>query len=58
MGKGAPLRWAHYHACMDADVRRLVEHTRTAMRLRWEPAVFWKAHFYRKECVLMLRRTA
>jgi len=48
----------HYHVWTDADIRAIADYTRTAMRLEWEPMVFWGAHFYRKECVLMLRRTA
>ena len=46
----------HYHAWIDEDVLELAEYTRTAQGLAWKPAVFWKAHLYRKECVLMLRR--
>ena len=47
----------HYHAWIDQDIRGLVEHTRTVMGLRWRPIIFWNAHVYRKECVLMLRRS-
>ena len=46
----------HYHVWTDADIRDLVEHTRKNMNLRWQPLIFWGAHFYRKECVVMLRR--
>ena len=48
----------HYHVWTDDDIRTIVEYSRTAMGLQWEPIIFWGAHFYRKECVLMLRRTA
>ena len=47
----------HYHVWTDQDVRELVEYTRTAFHLDWHVLVFWNAHFYRKECVVMLQRT-
>jgi predicted SAM-dependent methyltransferase len=47
----------HYHVWVDEDVREIAEYTRTEMRLQWRPIVFWRAHSYRKECVLMLQRT-
>lgn len=46
----------HYHAWIDEDIRQIAEYTRSALHLRWQPIVFWKAHRYRKECVLMLQR--
>ncbi len=46
----------HYHVWIDEDIRAIVDYTRAATGLHWQPVVFWKAHFYRKECVLMLRR--
>ncbi len=46
----------HYHAWTDDDIAEIVQHTRNGMHLRWHPILFWKAHFYRKECVLMLQR--
>jgi SAM-dependent methyltransferase len=46
----------HYHAWIDQDIREIVEHTRTVMGLQWRPIVFWNAHVYRKECVLILQR--
>jgi predicted SAM-dependent methyltransferase len=48
----------HYHAWIDEDIREMVEYTRDQMQLRWRPVVFWRAHIYRKECVLMLQRAA
>lgn len=48
----------HYHAWTDNGIREIVDYSRTEMGLRWEPVVFWGAHFYRKESVVMLRRTA
>jgi predicted SAM-dependent methyltransferase len=47
----------HYHAWVDEDVREIAEHARSHMHLDWRIEVYWKAHFYRKECVLLLRRT-
>ena len=47
----------HYHVWTDQDIRDLVEYTRTEFHLNWQPLVFWKAHFYRKECVVALQRT-
>ena len=46
----------HYHVWIDEDIREIADYTRMTMHLDWEPVVFWKAHFYRKECVIMLRR--
>jgi SAM-dependent methyltransferase len=46
----------HYHVWIDDDIRELAEYTRAQMHLDWSIVVFWKAHFYRKECVMMLRR--
>lgn len=46
----------HYHVWIDEDIREIVEYTRSRMHLNWQSVVFWKAHFYRKECVLMLQR--
>ena len=41
------------------DVRDIVLYTRAAVAgLRWEPVVFWKAHIYRKECTVLLQRSA
>ncbi len=46
----------HYHAWIDDDIRELAQYTRRTMQLDWDPVIFWRAHFYRKECVLLLRR--
>jgi SAM-dependent methyltransferase len=46
----------HYHTWIDADIREIAEYSRTRMGLKWRPIVFWKAHFYRKECVILLQR--
>ena len=46
----------HYHVWIDEDIREIVEYTRSRMHLNWQSVVFWNAHFYRKECVLMLQR--
>jgi SAM-dependent methyltransferase len=47
----------HYHTWIDEDIREIAEYTRSAMHLDWQSIVFWRAHFYRKECVVMLRRS-
>ncbi len=46
----------HYHVWTDRDVHELVEFTRAEFHHDWQSVVFWKAHFYRKECVVMLQR--
>jgi predicted SAM-dependent methyltransferase len=47
----------HYHAWIDEDVRELAEYTRHVLGFEWRPVVFWRAHVYRKECVLALQRS-
>ncbi len=46
----------HYHVWTDRDLREIVAHTREAMGMHWTPVLFLKAHFYRKECLVALRR--
>jgi SAM-dependent methyltransferase len=47
----------HFHAWIDEDLLEMIQFTRQCWKLGWEPAVFWGAHFYRKETtVLLLRR--
>src|SRR5205823_2559053 len=46
----------HYNVWTSEDVRNLIEFTRREWRLDWQPAVFWPAHFYRKETIVLLRR--
>jgi SAM-dependent methyltransferase len=46
----------HYHTWIDEDIHEIAEYSRVQMGLKWGPIVFWKAHFYRKECVIMMRR--
>ena len=48
----------HYHVWIDEDVRELAEYTRQVLGFEWRPVVFWRAHIYRKECVLALQRNA
>jgi predicted SAM-dependent methyltransferase len=48
----------HYHTWIDEDVREIVNYTRAVACLGWEPVVFWNAHLYRKECVLLLQRNS
>jgi len=46
----------HYHVWVHEDIRDIVEYTRSVMHLQWRPIVFWNAHVYRKECVVMMER--
>ena len=46
----------HYHVWIDRDMSEIIEYTRNAWRLKWDPVVFWDAHFYRKETVTVLRK--
>lgn len=48
----------HFHAWIDNDVREIIDFTRTEWRFRWEPVVFWGAHFYRKETTVVLVRSS
>jgi predicted SAM-dependent methyltransferase len=46
----------HYHAWTDEDVLELLDYTRASMNLMWRPVLFLRAHFYRKECAVVMRR--
>ena len=46
----------HYHSWIDADVREIIDFTRQIWKFDWQPVIFWNAHFYRKETVLLLVR--
>ncbi len=46
----------HFHVWIDEDLREIIDYTRQAWHFDWKPVVFWGAHFYRKEVVLLLRR--
>jgi len=46
----------HYHVWIDRDLVEIIQHTQQVFQLDWTPIVFWGAHFYRKECVLVLRK--
>ncbi|MGA3210690.1 MAG: methyltransferase domain-containing protein [Terriglobales bacterium] len=48
----------HYHAWIDSDIEEMIQFTRTAWDLQWRIRVFLRAHFYRKECALILAREA
>jgi hypothetical protein len=48
----------HYHVWTDRDVAEIIQYTREAYRLDWKPVISWGAHFYRKECILVLRKAA
>jgi SAM-dependent methyltransferase len=46
----------HYHSWIDADVREIVDYTRQVWHFNWQAVIFWNAHFYRKETVVLLLR--
>lgn len=46
----------HYHVWTDDDVGALLDYTLVSMNLMWRPVLFLRAHFYRKECAVVLRR--
>jgi SAM-dependent methyltransferase len=46
----------HFHVWIDEDLREIIDYTRQAWHFDWKLVVFWGAHFYRKEAVLLLRR--
>jgi SAM-dependent methyltransferase len=46
----------HYHVWTDEDVRQIVEYTQQNWGFDWRMALFWRAHFYRKEAVVLLVR--
>jgi hypothetical protein len=46
----------HYHVWTDEDVHEIVDYTISHWKLAWAPIVFWRAHFYRKETVVLLRK--
>ncbi|HET7207430.1 MAG TPA: methyltransferase domain-containing protein [Terriglobales bacterium] len=46
----------HYHVWIDEDVRELTDYTQQALKFDWYPVVFWRAHFFRKECVVLLQK--
>ena len=46
----------HYHVWTDEDVGQMVEYTRQNWGFDWKTKLFWRAHFYRKEAVVLLAR--
>jgi SAM-dependent methyltransferase len=48
----------HYHVWIDEDVRAIIDYTISNWKLSWRPIVFWRAHFYRKEAIVMLKKFA
>lgn len=46
----------HFHVWIDEDIREIIEFTRREWGLDWRPAVFWKAHWWRKETTVVLVR--
>lgn len=47
----------HFHVWIDVDVLEMINFTRQAWGLDWKPAVFLRAHFYRKETTVLLMRS-
>jgi len=48
----------HYHVWTDEDVEEIIKYTISTSKLRWHPAVFWPAHFFRKETTVLLKKDA
>jgi SAM-dependent methyltransferase len=46
----------HYHVWIDRDLAEIIQYTRDVYHLDWNPVIYWGAHFYRKECILALRK--
>ena len=46
----------HYHVWTDGDIEEIIDYTRRSFQLDWARALFWNAHFYRKETVMLLRK--
>lgn len=46
----------HYHVWTSEDVEEILEYMRVGLKLNWRTLVFWGAHFYRKETVVLLQR--
>jgi hypothetical protein len=47
----------HYHVWTDQDLRDIIDYTMSTLRLAWSPKIFWCAHFYRKEAIVLLRKS-
>jgi predicted SAM-dependent methyltransferase len=47
----------HYHTWIDRDLQDIIQYTQNILHLNWETIVFWGAHFYRKETVVVLRKS-
>lgn len=48
----------HYHVWSAGDLLEIISFTRQQWGLKWECAVFWRAHFFRKETTLLLRKNS
>lgn len=46
----------HFHVWIDEDVREILDFTRKAWQLNWDPVIFWPSRFYRKETTVLLMR--
>jgi predicted SAM-dependent methyltransferase len=47
----------HYHVWTTSDVREIIRYTVHAMKLQWQRVIDLGAHFYRKEMILLLKRS-
>src|SRR5262245_56726906 len=47
----------HYHVWTDADVEEIIDYTISQWKLTWRKVVFWRAHFYRKEAIVLLKKS-
>lgn len=46
----------HYHVWTDEDVQAMIDYTTREWKLTWRPVLFWRAHFYRKETIILMRK--
>lgn len=46
----------HYQVWIDEDLQQIVRFTKEQWAFDWQPKVFLRAHFYRKEATMLLVR--
>lgn len=46
----------HYHVWSGDDLREIIVFTQRKWGLEWSPVVFWRAHFFRKETTILLKK--
>jgi SAM-dependent methyltransferase len=46
----------HYNVWISEDLAEIIHFTQAEWKFDWQARIFWKAHFYRKETVLLLQR--